>query len=609
MTPDDFRWASHRVRRDVLNAVVFAVIFAGYCGVMALPGGPAAVLAAGTAAAAVYSGWGARKIYRQARGLAVTALSTSFHLIALGRLNEAWALLRAIEEKPRFAWVARLVDIQLAVIAIRRGNMEIAEKHLDAAIARPLGRTARESSRQQIEGAHALRAFVRAAFGRRAALEDIATVRGSGIASPDALARVSLAEAMILDRSGERDELKALLDRDRELLIEHTHPRERAIVRAYQRMLRAATGSVYRQKAPREPEIPGAEEPRLADWVARIAPGAAPFVRSPRGAESAATESALAALAAPAATERGKHAVEAARAAARPKRSRMALIGLAGTVLVLATTAIALAMTAKSAVIAAYDPRRSVDPKWLLLALPVLIPALFHLVGYVATRRAGGAEAQRRDPSDVALAQDCLMRAGVAERRGDFAEAIDHAGRGLGRLADERSRSAADMLYPDLISLRAFALAACDRHEEAEAELVSLGAGYPHKARAAFRVRLVQLLRARDLAGAAAWVEQSEADLPLSVREELLADLARAAAAPDQAGAGEASRLRDELRAPEIRRWVDIAAPGLIEAFEGRDADEELAQAELEASEALHRAPLTASAAPQLATRAAMRRA
>ena len=289
MTPDELAWRGRRVRKDLGNALVGALMVGGYFGMMALPLGAAALLVGGLTGAAV-AGWGLRGVHRRRWNLVVGALNTSFNLIALGKLGEAEALLCAIAAAPRFVWVQRLTDIQRAVIAIRRGDMEVAERHLNDAIARPLGRLAREDSHLQIEGAHALRAFVRAARGRReAALEDVARVRGSATAGDDALARVALAEAMILERSGQREELRALLERDRELLIEHTHPRERAIVRAFQRMLRASAGSVYRQTAPREPEpvAPGVEEPKLSDWVAKIAPGAAPFVRSPRAAGAA----------------------------------------------------------------------------------------------------------------------------------------------------------------------------------------------------------------------------------------------------------------------------------------------------------------------------------
>jgi hypothetical protein len=47
--------------------------------------------------------------------------------------------------------------------------------------------------------------------------------------------------------------LREHLTRERRLLLEHTHPRERAIVRGYQRMLKAKSTTVYRTSAPRAP--------------------------------------------------------------------------------------------------------------------------------------------------------------------------------------------------------------------------------------------------------------------------------------------------------------------------------------------------------------------
>ena len=303
----------------------------------------------------------------------------------------------------------------------------------------------------------------------------------------------------------------------------------------------------------------------------------------------------------PVATERGRRAVEAARAEARPpRRIGLAALGITFSIGFLLLP-LWLVLNPSVARPGSGMPGIVDTSAWLGLGvLAVLIAAAvvaLSSVALTAARRrarpghprraapddrsaARAREPAERElqaladgPSDVIAAQALLMLAVAAERRGDLPAALDLAGRGLGRLTDKRSRAAADIIYPDLVSLRAFALAACDRGEEADAELAMLGPGYPHHARAVFRVRLAQRLRARDLVGAAAWVEQSEADLPLSVREELLADLARAAAAPEQAGAGEATRLRDELRtAPELRRWVAAVAPGLLDVFNaGRD--------------------------------------
>jgi hypothetical protein len=202
-------------------------------------------------------------------------------------------------------------------------------------------------------------------------------------------------------------------------------------------------------------------------------------------------------------------------------------------------------------------------------------------------------------PSPTVAAQAWLMLADRAERRGDFTAALERATSGLARLSSHQDRTAADIVYPDLLSLRAFALAACGRAEESNAELAALGPAYPHFSRAVFRARLVTLTRSGNGRGAAAWVDQGEADLPLSVREELLADLVRASVHPEQAGAGEIQRLKDELAAlPEAKTWIRTVAPGLLEAFEGATVADMRMRIEAEEGEGPFATPPPAAVTP-----------
>jgi tetratricopeptide (TPR) repeat protein len=554
------------------------------------------------------------QLYRKLNGVASFTINTSFNYIGLGKLREASRLLDEAEEKPHFMWVRRLVDVQRAIIAMRLGKLTEARERLDAAIARPLGIVARANSLYQIEGAFALRAFVLASLGEReAALADIAEVRSRPAASLDALAKVALAEALLLERSGERAKLKELIDREETLLLEHTHPRERAIVRGLQRMLRASSkGSIYRQTAAVDP-AEKEEEPPLADWVAKIAPDVAPFVRVSRRSTDG-SPAAIAASAAVAPQAAAVRAVAQAHAAKAPGKRRLgwvpwvAAIPLAVgliSVLVYAITSLQLPDLPPGAAAPAVG-----IPPWVWL-LPMIALSAAGAVAWrlnakkrASSKGAGGlkrsaigpaargeaqggavsavdahAEALAMSPSDLVAAQARLVLASSAERRGDFEAVVRECRHGIGRLDDPKSRAEADIVYPDLISLAAFGLAASGRSDEADAELALLGPTYPHHARAVFRVRLVQLLRRRDLAGAARWVDQGAADLPLSIREELLADIVRALAAPSQAGAGEIERLKDELRrSAERRRWIDTVAPGLVSAFEqsGEVHEEEL---------------------------------
>ena len=74
------------------------------------------------------------------------------------------------------------------------------------------------------------------------------------------------------------------------------------------------------------------------------------------------------------------------------------------------------------------------------------------------------------------------------------------------------------------------------------------------------------------------------ADESLSVREALLADLARAAARPGGAGSGEIERLRDDLRTDAVsRRWLEAVAPAVLAAFGRLASADESAEGEREA--------------------------
>lgn len=566
--------------------------------------------------------YGIRRKRRQVREAAGRALNAAFNLIGLGRLREASDVLDELEVRVREAWALRLADIQRAIIAIRRGDMAPAELHLTSAIERPIEGYARENATYQLEGAHALRAFVRAALGKHEeARSDVARVE-SGNPSDDARARVALAEAMILEQQGKREELRMLLAQRSGLLLEHTHPRERAIVRAFQRMVRSDRSSVYRRAEVRRERAEG-DEPMLTDWVAKVAPGAAEFVRSPRAAEQVARIAPEGAVARP--TEEAVRANIEAKKPVRKGSFKWPLIGVAGAMAVVGV--IAAVIKAAGELLSTggpgFGPSEPAPSLWPYVFLPLLaLPVIYVVtlaVRWVSRRRAehavrrgakGGGQASApsdeqlraltESPSPVVAAQAWLLMADRAEHRGDFAGALTAATSGLARLSDPRDRAAADIVYPDLLSLRAFALAACGRFQESNAELSTLGPAYPHYSRAVFRARLLMLVRGGDPRGAARWVEQGEADLPLSVREELLADLVRAAVSPEQAGAGEIQRLKDELAAtPEAKTWIRVAAPGLLDAFEGAtvtdvrmriDAGPErdqLAEAEEEAAAAL----------------------
>lgn len=549
----------------------------------------------------------ARAIALRTAHTVARGLSASFSQIGRGRFSDAEAILDVVDRLVLLTWARRLSDIQRATIAVRRGDLEAAVPLLDRAVERPIGTIRRTFDRHQAVSARSFRAFVLASLGARDAAErDIAEVRRSPGADADALARASLAEALVLERQGDRERLRDLLHRDAELLLEHTHPRERAVVRALTRMLDATATTVYRRKAS-DREIPeGSEEPALADWIERVVPGAGRYAGAPGRRFSAAQSLERETYVRP--TVYGIRAVAAARAAGeRGAFERSAnfialAIGLAvaGSIaanvlsimsdtdvgLVDAPGRAATALTGYAIAFALGSVLLVVGGRRLQKALigrrheRLLAPA--RASALIRGRGDAGRRAARREmkalttsPSHVVAAQAHLSLAVLAERDARFDSVIAHCDAAIARLSSPRARAASGLLLPDVISLRALALAASDRFEEAHSELSGIYATYPHRELAVYRVRLVELVRTKRLPEASLWAEEHALDLPLTVREELLTDLVRAACHPEAVGAAELARLRTELsRSDDLRRWVEAVAPDVLEAFRSGGLEE-----------------------------------
>ena len=407
-------------------------------------------------------------------------------------------------------------------------------------------------------------------------------MRRSPSAPAEALARAEVAEAIALERSGDREALAAHLAEKRALLLDSTAPRERAVVRAYQRMLRAPKSSVYRRSASRDAPAAAATdgEPTVADWIARVAPAAAPFARaarapSPDGAAPASAED----------IEPGLVRVAEARlegnAGPYPSASR-ARVAAAWVLLVLFACLLWMLF---------YEPGDAVE---LLAFVPRSAGALLGwtvalLAGSAALRVARNArydwrlavavsavgrgdagavaeiEAVARVTSVPAAPQALLQLARLAVRRADFDEALRRCDQGIAVVTARGSAGAlaASMLLPDLVAERAFVLAATDRHAKAAAEmavLVKTFPAYPFLARAELRVGLVSRARRGYLAGAARLVAGDTDDLPLSLRDETLADLVRATAHPETIRRRRGAAAHG--RAPVRRRPAGLAEGG-----------------------------------------------
>ncbi len=559
-------------------------------------------------------------------GDAIPLVNTAFNALFQGRVAEAERLLDQVEGRYQLGYIRRIVDMQRASIALRRGDLDVALARVEAALARPPGLLTRAQEATHLATARATRALLRASLGdHEGARADAAAVRRLSFAPAEAQARAEVAEAIALERSGDRAALAAHLTAKRALLLDSTTPRERAVVRAYQRMLAAPKTTVYRRGATREAvEAPGAvssdpPEPTVADWISRVAPAAAPFARAARAPSPAG--------AAPAAevVEPGLVRVAEARLASpqgpasAPSRFKVAAVWVLLVALFAGLWEVFRAEPGDVDVVMSNAP----DLAWVVIPLVVIALSAAYVVSVV--RGAGhdrrlaaalGALARGdaravaeieaiagRAPSHAG-AEANLHLARLAVRRADFDEAMRRCDQGIALVSTRASGrgTATPMLLPDLVAERAFVLAATDCHSRASAELAMLVKAfpaYPFLARAELRVGLVQRVRRGDLAGAAQLVAGATDDMPLSLRDETLGDLVRATVHPEAASAGEVQRLTEELRLDaELRAWIDAVAPQVRRAFEappvtGSEEAEREAAAEAEA--------LAAEAAPQVA--------
>lgn len=555
-------------------------------------------------------------VYGTAAGAAVQVINSSLNLIGQGKLRDAEALLDTVRST-RVRNVQRAALVQRAMIAIRRGSLADAEAFADVAIAVPLGWLGRLHAALQKTNAHGIRAMVRASTGDEAgARSDIAEVRRDPHALPQSLARAALAELLLLERAGDRAAIARSLQKERRLLLEATDPRERAIVRGLQRLLKTPPSSVYRVQADRPTAPAGAEELALDDWVQAIAPRVAPFMRAQppqraadgrgeRGASTQPGEEARAAVKA----DRAHAAREAGRSASPQRRRGLVAVAVA---LVAVVAYMRFRPTSGLSDDGLDGTGGGADPvAFMSLLLGVLssIAALrmaltmrltrthTHQLARLSTQLLGGEheaaarelEGLAKSPFAFIAAQAELLRAGLAERRGDFAEVVARCDAALGRLSRYAVRVlASDLLLPELIAARACGLAALGRGDEARVEVAALPPAYPFLARARFRTELYALAHRGDFAAAAEIAAQAPPDLPIGPRDELLRDVVRAAVAPEAAGSAELERLREELREnADERAWLEIAAPGLVAAFEratiSDDSEDARAEAEAEA--------------------------
>ena len=583
-------------RRQIVGGALFALmaVALAFLGITSGDEGSLVVLAGMCGALSALMFWTATRYRKLA--VAVSEVNGAFvHLVA-GREKEAEATLASmIARAGDQPYVLRAINVQRTILAMRRGQMEAA---VDWST-RSLGGTMQFATRltegvQAVEG-RALRSLALASLGRgEEALADARAVEGSPMAGGSALARVSLARAVLLAKSGRADELLAHYAAEGDALVEELWPRERALSRALRRMGQPRARSVYREAAVvDEPEADAAR-----DWVRKIAPDAARFVPSaahapPPGEQGGFTAPPLGPPAPRASTAIG---LAAAQVAAGARRRRVRLGGKAFA-LWLGIVAVAAGMWAFLAP-DPHAPRHGhapPSPAATVLSAPAVVSAVFLLLVVALvwnTRRryqqrlqtlqqAPLALARSEDPEakkalealarngGVALAPNAFLAlARDAMRRGDLDGALQACVDGLGVATSTLQARAAhqDIVLPDLLATYAFALVTAGRAAEAREALATIERDhpvFPYRARAIFRVELIDAVKRGDLLTAARLVAAREPEMLVEIRVDLLGEIASAAAVGglhDEA----AEALRSELAAmPRVAAWVEQVAPGL----------------------------------------------
>lgn len=574
---------AHPYQKQATRQIAIGAVFGALGLLVAVLGFPT-TLVAGASFAALGGMFFYFGVFARGHLRSLQVNNAAYDLLSRGKITEAERLLDSIGAPQ--GHIGRAVELQRALIAIRRGDSASSEAHATRVLEKRVPFFARDFGGQQEASALAIRALARASAGNAAgAREDIARVRSHSHRVPEALARASVAEAISFARADEREQLARSL-REGLHLVDYTMPRERALLRALRRMVAAPARSVYREPArPTEPR----EEPLLEEWVAKIAPEAAAYVHET--AQAAHTDAI--ALPPPVSGHQAGSKQLSARANVGGKRAAKLLV-LWGVPFVM-FLAIWRFLSPSDPETAAthHAPVASAESSFTLLdslsaVIPVLVALVFVLtwinirrtrVGSARLReailaQASGdvAEAERRfvaltTPRSAVRANAFLSLSTISERRGALGEALARCDEGIRAVsATEHTRAAQhDILVPELVTERAVILALSDRYAEAEAELGVLVrdfAAYPYQTRAVFRIRLMLAVRRGRLEEAAALARARTPELPLSKRDEMLADLV--VAASSGASEDELVRIHAELREDaQLAGWIEKVAPGL----------------------------------------------
>lgn len=519
------------------------------------------------------------------RGAFFGSLMQAHNLIEAGRMAEAISLLDQLD-RCDVSGIVRGRELLRALLAMGRGDLAEVLRRVDAVIERRSDFGEQAVAAEQHVIAHGLRAWARAALADiEGARADIQQVRSAASPTIDSLARASLAEALILEQAGDRPSLGALLRRDRRLLGAALTTRERRIVRALQRTLNVSPQSVYR--TPDVARSAKDETGPVTDWLERVTPRLREF-----GLRNVGLIPRSHANPAPSLRASRRAVQSAATAMARASLGGRGL-GLLGWIGLIAVLVGAWQLLAGGPSVGGVAPLVvvAIGLFWEILRRKKQARRLQYLTNAVVLRENVDAELEQLSRSRAAAiaTRAEVLRAVVADQRADFHAVLKHveAARGYWR-GDLGARA---LSLPTLGSIRAEALAALGRVDEAAAELEQLPADFPYLDRARFSVHLNALVARADLEGAGRLVRATSPDISMGPRDELVRDLIRVVTSESGVSDLEVARLRQELREDdEARMWIRRVSPTLLSRFEGTEEEgdqEEAAEEEDAAAEEL----------------------
>jgi hypothetical protein len=532
-----------------------------------------------------------RHLRRTSRGIQLVRAAEN--QASMGEVDVARELLTRAEEEQGTAHVKREAALARARLALGEGDPEAALQLADRALSIGRGPLSREGFWLLQVQALSIRSFCRAvtgdAPGARADAREIdalleARPDGLGTSAPsffamqgartlrEALARAKLAEAILLAQEGNRHALRELWANHRALFVDGTPPSERALAHGFERLLASPATTAYRKTA----EAREASHEH-GDWIDRVIPEVAPFVQQAAKSEGgAAIEAASTVAAPPAPFDWG-----AARRIGATVGVWVALMGgLLGSY-------------------AWLDQGRGGPPRTseleLLAAATLVVPLLFVLslvaltvqrMRVVRRRRAKlfdrlvdaarGREAEAEADLEVLSGSyDALVRgqshlalADMANDRGDFELAAEHASRGLAPLNRRLMRIVtSEALIPALRSARAVAHAALGHEDDAESELETIGDDYARRAETVFSVKLLVLVRRGALGEGALFAEGRPPGIALTRPLEALVDLLRKTHGEHGLGLSDSARLERALTDDRTRRWLERVAPEAVDAL------------------------------------------